>query len=451
MFSIPHHKLALAGLGAALTCLASCSNDVQAADPWPPSLILISLDTLRADHMSLYGYERETTPYLERLAEECLVFDDARTVAPWTLISHMSMLTGLYPKQHGVVEPDLALSRDIPFLSERLSEGGYSTFGFYKPTFIGARHGHERGFDVFRKHVTAPEALATVESFLPQILRQTPSFIFLHLFDIHSAPYNPKKPFYYRPPGDYGTLFQADAYERLADLDLMGARKARIRLDDDQTEALRATYDGGIRFIDDQLAIAIETWRESGLLDDAVLIITADHGESLGQRDGLLRGHGAMYEEALHVPLLVRFPDGYRAGEREAGRVGIVDIVPTLLEAARIEPDERLPGQSLRQRPKQDRVFTSYRAPLTAYVRGPWKVIRREGNEPQLYHLENDPLELSPISDLEAANGTWNELESWLESDLASRPSLATPPIPAHPYDKGMRAQLEALGYAGDE
>lgn len=452
MTSVSSTSVALAGLCALLTALTSCGGQEPPADLGPPpSIILISLDTLRADHMSLYGYERETTPYLERLAEECLVFEDARTVAPWTLISHMSMLTGLYPEEHGVVEGPLALSEEIPLLSQRLSEGGYSTYGFYKPTFIGVRYGHERGFDVFRKHLVAPDAFKTLTAFQPRILQSAPSFVFLHLFDIHSAPLNNKKPYYYRPPGDYGTMWQSDAYERLSTLDVRGAQKNLVALDEDQTEALIATYDGGIRFVDDQLAVAIESWRECGLLEESVLIITADHGESLAQRRGMLRGHGAMYEEALHVPLLVRFPDGFRAGQREAGRACIVDIVPTVLEAARLDPDERLPGQSLRLPPDPDRVFLAHRPPLTSYLRGPHKVIHREGMDPWLYHLGDDPLELKRGDDVEAAQAMLKELKAWMDADLASRPSLAAPPIPGTPYEEKMRAQLESLGYAGDD
>lgn len=432
-----------------LLALGACGGAQESEGP-PPSIIVISLDTLRAGHMGLYGYERDTTPYLDRFAGECLVFEDAKTVAPWTLISHVTMLTGLYPDQHGVVKSDLALSTEIPFLAERLSDYGYRTFGYYKPGFVGVKHGHQRGFDVFESHELASEAQEHMAATLVGLGEEQPLFLFLHLFDIHAAPLVGKDPLYYRAPAPFPNHFQADAEERLAEVDFRRAREGKERLTDDQVEALVATYDGGVRYVDGVLEELIEGWRAQGLLDNSILIITADHGESLGQRYGRIKGHGKMFEEALHVPMIVRFPDGYRAGEREPGRVSMVDVVPTVLEAAGLEADARLPGISLREKPDPGRLIMASRPPTRVHYKGPWKVISIEGKHWTLFNLDEDPLELDARKHEERAQSLFDELTRAFDADWASRPAFDGPPIPAGEYEKQMREQLDALGYAGD-
>lgn len=432
-----------------LLALCACGAADEPESP-PPSIILISLDTLRAGHMGIYGYERDTTPYLDRLAQECLVFDDAKTVAPWTLISHVTMLTGLYPDQHGVVKATLALSTEIPFLAERLSNYGYRTFGYYKPGFIGVKHGHQRGFDLFESHESMREAQEHMSTTFVDLDPAQPLFLFLHLFDIHSAPLTGEDPLYYRAPAPFPDYFQADAQERLAGIDFRRAREGKDHLTDDQIEALVATYDGGVRYVDGELEGLIEGWRARGLLDNSILIITADHGESLGQRSRRIKGHGKMFEDALHVPMLVRFPDGYRAGEREAGRVSMVDVVPTVLEAVGLEVDARLPGFSLREKPDPKRLIMASRPPTRAYYKGPWKVITIEGKRWTLFNLDEDPLELDPQKHEERALGQFEELSEAIGADWATRPAFDGPPIPAGEYEEQMRAQLDALGYAGD-
>src|SRR5262245_40157104 len=139
-----------------LLALAGC--DGTPPPPSHPSVVLVSIDTLRADHLGLYGYERDTSPFLDRLARESVVFDHAFTSAAWTLIAHMTMLTGLYPEQHGVTTKDRALAMDAPLLAERLARAGYQTIGLYRLGWVHARHGFARGFDVFRNHKSAEEA-----------------------------------------------------------------------------------------------------------------------------------------------------------------------------------------------------------------------------------------------------------------------------------------------------
>ncbi|MFT7679741.1 MAG: arylsulfatase A-like enzyme, partial [Planctomycetota bacterium] len=227
-------------------------------------------------------------------------------------------------------------------------------------------------------------------------------------------------------------------------------RKRSKSLSEEQVEGLVATYDGGVRHVDAVLEELIEGWRADGLLDNAILIITSDHGESLGQRYGRIKGHGKMFEDGLHVPLIVRFPDGFRAGEREAGRVSLVDIVPTVLEAAGLELDARLPGVSLRQTPSPERLIMASRPPSRAYYSGPWKVVTFDKDPSMLFNLDEDPLELDAPKHAGRAEGMGLELEAAIQARWASRPAFDAPAIPAGAYEKQMRAQLDALGYAGD-
>src|SRR5262245_57996699 len=175
----PVHAAVLAVLIASLAC--ACSEA-----PVQPSIVLVSIDTLRADHLGAYGYERDTSPFLDRWAKRSLVFERAFTPAAWTLSAHMSMLTGLYPEQHGVVKGDLALAPDVPLLAERLAHAGYRTVGLYQPTWVHPRHGFGRGFEVFRAHENGDQAGEHLFEELAKIPAQSPLFLFVHLFDVHS-------------------------------------------------------------------------------------------------------------------------------------------------------------------------------------------------------------------------------------------------------------------------
>jgi len=429
--------------------LIACGGSSDGADdPPPPSIILISLDTLRAGHMSLYGYERETTPFLEELAQESLVFDRATSVAPWTLISHVTMLTGLYPEQHGVVEDDLALSPDSPLIAQRLQDYGYRTFGLYKPGWVGPRHGEDRGFDVFVPHEVIPEAEEHMAD-LPPLTVDQPYFFFLHLFDIHSDPLRGPDSLKYDPPEPYDTLFMEDAKARLRSVDFIKANAGLTKLDEEELEAMVSLYDAKIRYVDDTLRRWFQEWRDAGALDNTLVIITSDHGESLGQRDGRISGHGHVWQDALHIPMIVRFPDGHRAGEREDALVSLVDVVPTVLEAVRLPTDPRLPGMSLRAEPPADRVVGAYRPPYYARLQLPWKVRGSRGSAQDVNHLLQDPGETNRVTDRDLFFQVSGDVEQAFQAVLDACAPLDAPPIPAIDLTEEARADLEAFGYGG--
>ncbi|MEM7305211.1 MAG: sulfatase-like hydrolase/transferase [Planctomycetota bacterium] len=435
---------------AAAVVLAGCggggASDPSGSGEAPPSVILVSVDTLRADHLGLYGYGRDTSPYLDRLADECLVFDRAYTTAAWTLVAHMSMMTGLEPEEHGVVQPNLALSPEVPPVAVRLREAGYRTIGFYSGSWVEPRYGFDRGFDVYRGYDTPEEARAAVGEALAEHNPARPLFLFLHIFDVHTAPFTPDFRGFYDPPEPYDTQFIADARERLAHVDCRSVWDGKGRpLNDDEVEALVALYDGGVRHADAMLSDWVEGWRADGLLDRSLLLITSDHGESLGQR-GRVGGHGGMYEEGLRIPLMVRFPDGHRAGEREPGVVSVVDFAPTFLEIAGLSAEPWRSGHSLRLPPLPERVVRAQRA----LVGGTWK-LNQTGAERLAFNLAEDAGEVAPYSvESEEMRAAIRDLRRRYEEQLAARAPLPGQAVELRELDEATRAELRNLGYAGE-
>lgn len=331
-------------LALLLGALVACSG----ADAGPrPSVILISWDTVRADHLSLHGYEVRTSPHLEALAEEGITFESAYTTAPWTLPAHMSMLTGLYPGQHGVAGREQSLAPSVASLAERLGGAGYHCVGTYFSGWVDPRHGFDRGFEVFRPHIDGEDAARVVDGFVAAAPPDRPLFLFAHLFDAHNANLQAPGAIPYDPPGDWENRFDAGARAVLRKYSAQGVWRGQETLDARARDALVAAYDGGVAYLDHLLGRWLDSWRVSGLLDRALVVVTADHGEALGQRDGGWAGHGKMYEEGLRVPLVLRLPGGAQSGRREPAVASLVDLVPTVLEVCGLAADPDLPGRSL--------------------------------------------------------------------------------------------------------
>jgi arylsulfatase A-like enzyme len=416
--------------------LAGCADDARAR----PSVLLVSIDTLRADHLGLYGYERETSPFLDRLGAESLVFEHAFTPAAWTLVAHMTMLTGLNPRQHGVAKAELALSGEAPLLAERLQAAGYQTLGFYRPGWIHPRHGFARGFEVFRAHATLDEAEAHLFEELEQRSPAHPTFTFLHLFDVHNDPSGQEPPAPFSAPAPYQDVFLPGARARLAGENYLTLKK-KPRLDADEREALVSLYDDGIRHVDAGLERIFARLEAGGWLANTLVIVTSDHGESLAQR-GKLTGHGGPYQEGVHVPLIVRLPERARAGTRIAESVHLIDVVQTVLDGTGLGVDPLLPGLSLLGALPSQRVLAGGDDPTEFYVRWPIKATRYSTRMGAV-DLAQDPGELRPRP-IEA-----EEFEA-LRRELGPRGQRAFEPIPAGVISAEEREDLRALGYGGE-
>ena len=447
------------GFAATLAiCLGLASSCGEEPREGPPSVILISLDTLRADHVGFMGYERDTTPFLDEVAQESMIFDRAYTTMSWTLIAHMSLMTGMYPSQHKVWKDDSVLPESIPTITQKLKERGYHTMGFHYPGWLNPSYGFGRDFDVYRKHNNVIQAGAHIREAMANRPKDKPYFLFIHLFDIHNGFLDKKPGRLYTAPAPYDEMFMEDANELLAEtrpFELWNMATHGLTLD--QHDAVVAQYDGGIRWVDDELRGWVEEWREDGAYDDALFIVSSDHGEGLAQRRKRYSGHGDTYEEGLHVPLLMRFPDGLNAGVRVPEMVSQVDIVPTVLDYLNYPDDERYPGYSLlRGRPK-DALLVAEKSTIEVYYQWPYKLVRKRDTADANGHITNlleSPDERERMDALNSgrdyvdkANALRafadSQMESWYMPDDVGNAG-------AGPLSAEERKALEGLGYTGD-
>jgi arylsulfatase A-like enzyme len=307
--------------------------------PRPPHILFVSIDTLRADHCSLYGYPRRTTPRLEGFAKDGVVFEHAYAPMATTAPSHSTMFTGLLPRRHGVVKNGLILGAHHDTLAERLQRAGYRTGAIVSSFVVNHRFGLDQGFasydDAFpergstarnktfedmevsggfdqRADRTTEKAAAWLagQGYLGSSRPEQPFFLWVHYFDPHDP---------YVPPHRFRQPFAP-------------------KDDSDPLQAMLASYDGEVRFTDAQLGELLDTLAKAGILADTLLVITADHGEGL-----LTHGHQNhglhLYEEAVHVPLVFRWPSGLKGGRRVKELVSLADLLPTVCQLA--GPGER--------------------------------------------------------------------------------------------------------------
>lgn len=321
-----------------------------------PNILFIVVDTLRADHTTPYGYKRETTPNLQRLlAAPGVVAENAYSQAPWTLPSVTSFLTGRYP---GELLGDNFAAYGIPAevqpLAERMSALGYQTGGFYANRTLHSGNGFDRGFDTFYSPpapVTGPAGITTAPEpdaaglnarALPWLgaHRRDPFFLYVHYIDPHDPYVNPEIV-------DNRTPFYPEYRGRVAGTWIHGIYNGRLKLEDPERDVAQvvALYDTEIHYADRFVGELIEAI-PSDVLEDTLIVLTADHGEELYDHGGWKHGF-TLYDEQIHVPLLVRWDGHLPAGRRLPGTVRLLDLVPTLLDAVGEKPDPALPGVSL--------------------------------------------------------------------------------------------------------
>jgi arylsulfatase len=307
--------------------------------PAGPQVLLVSVDTLRADRLGAYGDTRGLTPHLDRLAAESVVFENAYAPAPFTLPSVTALLTGRHPEEAGVRTNAAVVADALPTLAEWLGQRGWWTGGLVGNFVLRARTGLARGFDHYddrfapRKDAaperTAEELSDAALALLAQRDPGTPAFLWVHYQDPH-GPYTP-------PPGYRGPLIQAER-ERpeglralpLAENDrgMGGIPPYQYDGSHRQVAYYRAGYAAEIRYADEQIGRLLAETRPGGRLAGALVVFTADHGEALGERDQWF-AHGELLSDAvLHVPLLVRVPG--REPERRRDLASLLDVVPTL-------------------------------------------------------------------------------------------------------------------------
>ena len=393
----PEHRVRLALVAALLAAAAGCGGEPSGPNAGlglrpTRGQILISLDTLSADHMSAYGYDRPTSPFFDQLARRGALFENAFVQYPSTLVSHMSIFTGLYPQQHGVYPPSYRLSPAIETLPERLSRNGFRTAGHTEGGFVGRGYGFARGFDEFTdprvRHTTDIER--TFEKgldFLRRLAADDRFFLFLHTYSIHDP---------YEPPEPYASLFDPGEVPELGPKLPIGAlNSGHLTVDSEAIEYYRALYDGGIRYADEVLAGLFGELESLGLLGETTIVITSDHGEEFLEHGRV--GHTQIYPETLRVPLLVLHPD-LEAGLRVREVVQSIDIAPTVLELAGVAPLKAAAGNSLVPLLLGDR-----RARTTAYA----EVVESYRQETLIERRDAEMPQLVETGFLAERGGTW--------------------------------------------
>ncbi len=358
-------------LGALILGWAGCGRDGSSG---PPHVILISIDTVRADHLGCYGYGRDTSPAMDELARQGVRFANAFSQSSWTLPSHMSVMTSQYPSVHGVQDDGQALADPVITLAEALQAGGYQTAAFVSWVYVGRSFGFGQGFDHFRELINrdrvrmasgggayrARYVTHEVAAWLDAHIRAQggasadgrpadaqgiePLFLFVHYFDPHMD-YAPPQPYdtmfdpAYRGPAK-GTHRYLSRYNRYFPVppDTIPAR------DRDHVVAL---YDGEIRYTDDSIGRLLEAVDSRLGLDRCVVVLMSDHGEEFGDH-GSMEGHGwTLYDEVLHVPLILRLPRGRHAGTVVDRPVELIDIAPTVLSLASVDVPPGFQGRTL--------------------------------------------------------------------------------------------------------
>ncbi|MBW2289940.1 MAG: sulfatase [Deltaproteobacteria bacterium] len=410
------------------------------------NVILISIDTLRADHLGTYGHDRPTSPNLDAFASDGVVFEDASATSPWTLPSHASLLTGRYPRGHGVRTEEHRLGDEVPVLAAVMSERGFKTAAIVNTLFLSPRFGIARGFDSFEviesdqsrqgaAHRITNKAIERLEG-----RREERNFLFVHYFDVHS---------------DYLSL---PRYERLfapepgrftgRTIQLLLAIRGDVPIGAADADRLTRLYDGGIRQLDDEIGRFFEWLREHGWLEDTLVIVTSDHGEEFLEHGGLLHGN-SHYQEMLHIPLILGGA-GIPAGRRIGAAVSLVDIAPTIFSVLEIPSPPGMDGADLRplwQEPQpvaSERLVFAEAGPgeLRSVRSGRSKLITQGPTGPaELYDLANDPAE---TQDLAAERP---ELVAALEAEIARFAASAREPQLAPELSDDEKERLQALGY----
>jgi arylsulfatase len=363
--------------GAALLTV-SCAEPPDPSAPPRGNVLLVTLDTLRADRLGCYGNAEIETPHLDRLAEESTLFENAFSPVPATLPSHCSIMTGNYPLHHGVHDNGMyALEDEALTLAEILSEGGMRTGAFVAAFVLDAQFNLDQGFEHYDAEVDRPLSDQTPQppDSAPEGWRRwlgqlstayhrradavtdraitwvesddgRPFFLWVHYFDPHQ-PYQAPEPWttHYDPGydgplrGDRTTYIQMRRSDRREGTSRDWSREDRHMI---------ARYDGEISYLDGQLGRLFEALRSAGRWDDTLVIVVADHGESFGEHGRQFWEHNAtVFDEVLRVPLLVRRPDGLGRGRREPGLVRTIDIAPTILDWALGSAPDGMQGRSL--------------------------------------------------------------------------------------------------------
>lgn len=416
------------------------------ATPDAPNVLLIVMDTVRAQNLSLYGYSRKTTPQLERFAERGVVFERAISTAPWTTPSHAGMFTGHYPFECST-DWNKPLDEHHPTLAEGMQARGFATAGFIANTFgCGYETGLDRGFIHYEDYNATVSELLLSSSLMRTVVHSDPLrrvlgnhqvvtrksaaeinrefldwqghttrpfFAFLNYLDAHE-PYLPPPPFDCK----FGNGFHPDRYLARHDLRI-SFRYGREQLSAAEMQAEIDAYDGAIAYLDSQIGLLLDELEQRGVLEKTVVVITADHGESFGEHQDF--GHGnSLYLSLLHVPLLIFFPPRVPVNQRTAETISLRDLPATILDLAggnvlQIPGDSLAHCWSAHQSPlgspalsqvnvapiRPGRYPAGTAAPMCSVLQERLHYIKNANGHEELYDILSDPTEQTNLRENE--------------------------------------------------
>ena len=417
-----------------------------------PNVLLISLDACRADRLSCYGHENETSPFLDELAKQGVRYSNAFVNTHGTPPSHTTILSSLYQETHRVQFNDFPrrdarrflIPSNVTLLQELLRKEGYVTIGVTAGGYMSGNLGFARGFDVFQEDVKGIESCARIlENYIRKHApNDRPIFALFHTYEIHS-PYNP--PHGYREI--FGT-YQSDFEPSSENLLLVNAGK--LEVNDQDVQLINSMYDAGIRYTDDTLRKLFRSLTSLRFFDNCLVIITSDHGEELGERGRFVHGD-QLYDSLIHVPLIVT-GTSVPQGTVDNRLVSTIDIAPTVLEYAGLPVPTDMEGRNFLIPKKngstddEDAVFSQYEGHRYSIRTASWKLIRNlDVGTTELYDLRNDPQETQNV--IAAFPERRAQLESRLLNWKQNRKRL--PHIaPAVTFDEEDLERLRSLGYA---
>ena len=426
----------------------------------PRNVLVYLIDTLRADKLSAYEPgTRVRTPGLDRWVPSATVFERGQSQESWTKPSVATLLSGLMPWEHSATTGDAVVPSSVDLLSETLGEAGYHTGAFIANGYVSDRFGFEQGFRTFRNYIRegrrtqAEFVAADVLGWLDERPSDRPFFLYVHTIDPHVP---------YMPPAEILREYDPDPYDGPVDFGrdrelLEKIKIGRLRVNDRDRRRLAALYDGEITYHDTHLAAILDGLERRGVADDTVVVITADHGEEFFDHGSVGHGH-SVFQELLHVPLIVRVPGLTDGDARIEDAVGLVDVAPTVLDViGRPIPDE-MSGRSLlpllqgapEPAPAPRAAVSGFMNGWRTVLIGRHKLVQRTAAHVSVFDLAADPGEQRDLAAERPITVRW--LRGMLGLALAGE--LGTGRRIEHEeertvIDAEMDAQLRALGYVG--
>lgn len=458
---------------------APATQPLASAPAGSPNVVLISIDSLRADHLHCYGYARATSPQIDQLAAEGVLFSTAISSTSWTLPAHAAMLTGLSDSVHGCTDTDRRLDDSRTTLAEHLQARGYATAGFFAGPYLHPVFGLAQGFETYvdctsyaeanereariqgtiegeevwrrsQHDVTNPRVYERVRGWLDR-RDERPFFLFLHLWDVH---------FDFIPPPPFDTMFDPGYSGTHDGRDFFFNPAVNAQMPARDLAHLIALYDGEIAWTDEHVGMILGDLDRLGLTDATLIVVTSDHGTAFFEHGQKAHRNG-LWDELIHVPLILRFPGRLPAGLRVAQQVRTIDIVPTVLALVGAPPVGNLMGRSVLplMSPATEAQYDT-RVPavselntlgyeLTSFRRAEFKVIfDARSDRGYVFDLLADPGETSSLTDkmtplVQRALSETRAARRWLKAFAELHPYAGLPPQ----LPEGLRRQLEGFGY----